>query len=71
MEMKNKIMAAERAIAIADEKLKEHDIVDDNLHNMIAKMRLQTQSEFKRFQDESESAYQASVSHQPKSIFKI
>lgn len=62
MELANKLNAAERAIAIADEKLKEHDIVDDNLHNMIAKMRIQTQAEFKRFQDESESAYQASLS---------
>jgi len=61
MELKNKISAAERAIAIADEKLREHDIVDDNLHNMIAKMRLQTQAEFKRFQEESESAYQQSL----------
>lgn len=61
MELNNKLSAAERAIAIADEKLREHDIVDDNLANTIAKMRMQTQAEFRRFQDESEAAYQASL----------
>ena len=59
MELNNKLSAAERAIAIADEKLREHDIVDENLANQIAKMRMQTQAEFRRFQDEAESAYQS------------
>lgn len=63
MELQNKLSAAERAISIADEKLREHDIVDDNLANTIAKMRMQTQAEFKRFQDESEAAYQTSLLH--------
>lgn len=61
MELNNKCAAAERAIAIADEKLREHDIVDDNLAQTIAKMRMQTQAEFRRFQDESEISYQASL----------
>lgn len=61
MELNNKLSAAERAISIADEKLREHDIVDDNLAQTIAKMRMQTQAEFRRFQDESETAYQASL----------
>ena len=62
MELNNKLAAAERAIAIADEKLREHDIVDDNLSNMMAKIRMQTQAEFQRFQEDAEAAYQASVS---------
>jgi len=60
-ELNNKLAAAERALSIADEKVRERDIVDDNLHTSIANLRLQTQTEFKRFQDESEAAYQTSL----------
>ena len=55
--------AAERCIELADDELKKHQDVDDNLANMIAKMRVQTQNEFQRYQNEADAAFQAAVSY--------
>ena len=62
IELTNKLASAERCIEIAEEQLKEHEGVDDNLANMIAKMRVQTQNEFQRYQSEAEAAFQSAVS---------
>ena len=63
MELNNKLAAAERCIELADDELKKHQDVDDNLANMIAKMRVQTQNEFQRYQNEADAAFQAAVSY--------
>lgn len=63
IELTNKLASAERCIEIAEEQLKEHEGVDDNLANMIAKMRVQTQNEFQRYQNEADAAFQAAVSY--------
>jgi len=61
VELNNKLVAAERAIEMADEELKKHEDVDDNLANMIAKIRIQTENEMRRYQQESETNYQTTV----------
>jgi len=61
MELSNKLLAAERAIELADEELKKHEDVDDNLANMIAKIRIDTQHEIQRYQQEAETNYQQSI----------
>ena len=62
MELTNKLAAAERCVEILENQLRDHDSVDDNLANMIAKMRVQTQNEFQRYQSEAEAAFQSAVS---------
>lgn len=47
---------------MADDELKKHEDVDDNLANMIAKIRIQTENEMRRYQQESETNYQTTVS---------
>lgn len=66
-ELTNKLTAAERCVEILEDQLRDHDSVDDNLANMIAKMRVQTQNEFQRYQSEAEAAFQsASQDHKNK-----
>ena len=61
-DLRNRINAADAAIKMAEERLKEHDIIDDQLANTLAKVKMQAHAELVRFQEEAEATYRASVS---------
>jgi len=60
-DLRNRINAADAAIKMAEERLKEHDIIDDQLANTLAKVKMQAHAELVRFQEEAEATYRASL----------
>ena len=63
--MRNRLSEAEKAILQAEQRLREHDIIDENLSAMMAKAKLHSQVEIRRFKEESELSYQNNVSWLP------
>ena len=53
-ELQNRISAADAAIKMAEERLKDHDIIDDQSANTLAKVKMQAHEELMRFQEEAE-----------------
>ena len=53
-ELQNRISAADAAIKMAEERLKDHDIIDDQLANTLAKVKMQAHAELVRFQEEAD-----------------
>lgn len=51
----------ERALVIADERLHEHNIVDENLSTMLAQLKLRSDEQLRRYKHESECSYQSHV----------
>ena len=62
--MCNRLAEAERTILQAEQRLREHDIIDENLSAMMAKVKLHGQVELRRFKEESEMSYQNNVSEE-------
>lgn len=60
-ELQSRVHAADMAIKIAEERLKEHDIIDDQLAAALVKVKQQSHSELLRFQEEAEYSYLASL----------
>jgi chromosome segregation ATPase len=60
-ELQNRVNAADMAIKIAEDRLKEHDMIDDQLAATLAKVKQQSHSELLRFQEEAEYSYLASL----------
>ena len=46
---------------ITEQKLSDHDLLDEKLHNKVENIRRQTQQEFMTFQEQSENNYQIQV----------
>ena len=51
----------ERALLLADERLHEHNIVDENLSAMLAQLKLNSDEQLRRYKHESECSYQSHV----------
>ena len=51
----------ERALLLADERLHEHNIVDENLSAMLAQLKLHSDEQLRRYKHESECSYQSHV----------
>ncbi|XP_028397529.1 lamin-B2-like [Dendronephthya gigantea] len=49
----------ERALLLADERLHEHNIVDENLSSMLAQLKLRSDEQLRRYKHESECSYQS------------
>merc|ERR1711962_1327147 len=60
-ELQNRVNSADAAIRMAEERLKDHDIIDDQLANTLAKVKLQAHAELVRFQEEAEHTYRQSL----------
>jgi len=60
-ELESRIRAADMAIKIAEDRLKEHDAIDEQLAGTLAKVKQQSHAEFLRFQEEAEYGYLASL----------
>ena len=59
--MRSRLDEADRIILLAEERLHEHNIIDENLSAMLAKVKLQSEAELRRFKEESEISYQSGV----------
>lgn len=60
-ELNSRVNAADMAIKIAEERLREHDNIDDQLAATLAKVKQQSHAELLRFQEEAEFSYLASL----------
>lgn len=49
---------AERALLLAEERLREHNIIDENLSTMLTQIKLHSDEQLRRYKRESESSYQ-------------
>ncbi|XP_065674695.1 lamin-B1.S [Hydra vulgaris] len=58
IDLRNRNAAAERTIEIADQKLREHDLVDEKLQQQIENIKRQTTYDFVQYQEASENSYQ-------------
>lgn len=56
-EMRCRLDDAERTILLAEERLHEHNIIDENLSAMLAKVKLHSDAELRRFKEEAEISY--------------
>lgn len=61
VELKNRLADAHNSLRIAEERLHDHNLLDDNMAGMIAKVKAQSEAEMRRFKDEFEIGYQNSV----------
>ena len=52
--MRCRLDDAERTILLAEERLHEHNIIDENLSAMLAKVKLHSDAELRRFKEEAE-----------------
>ena len=52
----------ERALLLAEERLHEHNIVDENLSAMLAQIKLHSDRQLELYKQESECSYQSHVS---------
>lgn len=59
--MRCRLDEAERTILLAEERLHEHNIIDENLSAMLAKVKMHSEAELRRFKEESEISYQNGV----------
>ena len=62
-EMRCRLDEADRTILLAEERLHEHNIIDENLSAMLAKVKMHSEAELRRFKEESEISYQNGVSY--------
>ncbi|KAK2569155.1 Lamin-A [Acropora cervicornis] len=60
-EMRSRLDEADRIILLAEERLHEHNIIDENLSAMLAKVKLHSEAELRRFKEESEISYQSGM----------
>lgn len=60
-EMRSRLDEADRIILLAEERLHEHNIIDENLSAMLAKVKLHSEAELRRFKEESDISYQSGV----------
>jgi len=60
-EMRCRLDEAERTILLAEERLHEHNIIDENLSAMLAKVKLHSEVELRRFKEEAEISYHNGV----------
>ena len=60
-EMRCRLDEADRIILLAEERLHEHNIIDENLSAMLAKVKMHSEAELRRFKQESEISYQNGV----------
>lgn len=60
--MRCRLDDAERTILLAEERLHEHNIIDENLSAMLAKVKLHSDAELRRFKEEAEISYHNGVS---------
>ena len=61
--MKNRLADAHHSLQILEDRLHEHNLLDENMANMLAKVRMQSEAELRRFKEESELMYQNGVGH--------
>ena len=59
--MRCRLDEADRIILLAEERLHEHNIIDENLSAMLAKVKVHSEAELRRFKEESEISYQSGV----------
>ena len=59
--MRCRLDEADRTILLAEERLHEHNIIDENLSAMLAKVKLHSEAELRRFKEEAEISYQNGV----------
>lgn len=59
--MRCRLDEADKTILLAQERLHEHNIIDENLSAMLAKVKMQSEAELRRFKEESEISYQNGV----------
>ncbi|KAK3718286.1 hypothetical protein QZH41_010096, partial [Actinostola sp. cb2023] len=57
-ELRARLDEADRTILLAEERLHEHNIIDENLAAMLAKVKLHSQHELRRFKEEAELSHQ-------------
>ncbi len=62
LEMKNRLVDAQNSLDLAEARLHDHNLLDENMAAMLAKVRVQSEAEMRRFKEESELTYQNSVS---------
>ena len=62
--MRCRLDEAERTILLAEERLHEHNIIDENLSSMLAKVKLHSEAELRRFKEEAEISYHNGVRYQ-------
>jgi len=60
-EMKNRLADAHHSLQILEDRLHEHNLLDENMANMLAKVRMQSEAELRRFKEESELMYQNGI----------
>ncbi|XP_031549204.1 lamin-B1-like [Actinia tenebrosa] len=60
-EIRARLNEADQTILLAEERLHEHNIIDENLAAMLAKVKLHSQHELRRFKEESEISHQNSM----------
>jgi len=70
-ELEARVNAADMAIKIAEERLREHDAIDDQLAATLAKVKQQSHSELLRFQEEAEFSYLASLTSVKNQLEKV
>ena len=66
--MRARLADAERTILLAEERLHEHNIVDENLAAMLAKVKMHSEVELRRYKEESEISHINSVSGLPPAL---
>ena len=59
--MRCRLDEADKTILLAQERLHEHNIIDENLSAMLAKVKMQSEAELRRFKEESELSYHNGV----------
>lgn len=59
--MKSRLADAHHSLQILEDRLHEHNLIDENMANMLAKVRMQSEAELRRFKEESELVYQNGV----------
>ncbi|XP_065070387.1 lamin-B1.S-like isoform X2 [Rhopilema esculentum] len=57
-ELKSHLADAHQSLRVMEDRLHEHNLLDDNMANMLAKVRMQSEAELRRFKEESELVYQ-------------
>lgn len=60
-DLQHRLRAGEAAIKISEERLKEHDVIDEQLSANMAKVKMQSHDDFVRYTEESEHSFNASL----------
>ena len=61
-DLTNRCQDIETALRMAEERIHEHNIIDEDLAMQLAKVKSQSQAELKRYQEEAQMNFQNSVS---------